>query len=356
MYLALVHAFFGADHPDSVAAVFRQYPRVPAAAYAELANYWLERLQPGKAEPWIRHMVMSYNQQRHARVHQKPKYLSTPEWEKGNRVLQAFIRATEARFLRQSKRIEEAIQRFQEAWSLYQEDAPVELLEQLVEAYRVVGQHKNAYSVCVQAIVHSQSSDTLWTQFRELFLQVVQNDSAALQDEMFRLQEQAAQQRRHRLQMELLEWEIPSTVLDAVIATPHGDTISLRRLQGKVVLVDFWATWCRPCIEAFPYLQKLWELYRERSDVAFVVLNVWERTDERYKHVRDFLQNNPQYTFPVYVDERDILPVGLGIPAIPTQLLIDRRGRIQFRKVGYSSVAAYFRELQDCVEVLLRQP
>lgn len=356
MYLALVRGFLQHEHPDSVELLFRRYPRVPAAAYAELADYWLQRRQPERAEPWVRSMRMSYSQQHNARLHRKPKYLSTAEWQTSNRILQGLVLATEARLLRQQKRLEEAINRFQEAWSSYGEDVPVELLEQLVEAFRSMGQHKNAFGVCTQAILQSKDSDTLWAQFRELFLQVTGKDSAELQQEVFRLQEQAAQLRRVRLWQERLQWALPDSALDVPLVTLAGDTTTLRRLRGKVVLIDFWATWCRPCMEAFPSLQTLWREYRDRPELAFVVLNIWERTQDRRAAVRAFLQNNPQYSFPVYLDERDALPAGLGVTAIPTQLFLDRNGLVQFRKVGYSSAAAYLRELHDLLEVLLQKP
>ncbi|MEN3026529.1 MAG: hypothetical protein ABDH31_02325, partial [Chlorobiota bacterium] len=64
MYLALVRAFLQHDHPDSAAAVTRQFPRAPAAAYAEIANYWLEQNRPEEAEQWVRQMRQAFSQQR----------------------------------------------------------------------------------------------------------------------------------------------------------------------------------------------------------------------------------------------------------------------------------------------------
>ncbi len=354
MYLALVRGFLQHGYADSVVALFRRHPHVPAAAYAEFANYWLERQQPERAEEWVRSMLMSYSQQRHARLHRKPAYLSTSQWERANRLFHGLVLATEARLRRQQKRIEEAIQRFQEAWSVYREDTPTELLEQIVEAFRVIGQPKNAFSVCVQSILEDKASDTLWAQFRELFLQTVQNDSAKLQEEMFRLQEQAAQFRRHRLWNERLQWELPAPAWQISIIDPEGDSLRLDSLRGKVIVLDFWATWCRPCMEAFPSLQKLWELYRERSDVAIIAVNVWERGEDRRKVLQDFRRNNPQFTLPMYTDPADLLAVGLGVTAIPTQAFIDRQGRLQFRTVGYQSLESYLRTLQDHLEVLLQ--
>lgn len=353
-YVALVRALLQYDRPDSVAALFRRFPTVPVEAYAELANYWLERRQPEKAAPWVQHMRATYEHQRLARLHRRPKHLSTAEWERSTRILSGLVLATEARLLRQNRRVEEAIERFQQARSAYQDDAPTELFEQLVEALRVVGQNKNAFAVCTEAILQSKDSDTLWAQFRELFLQVVRADSLELQQEMLRLHERAAELRRQRLWwQERLEWQLPETLANYPLISPAGDTLTLAQLRGKVVLLDLWASWCRPCMQSFPLLQKLWELYRERPDVAIVALNVWERTEERRKALADFRLNNPQYSFLLYADEHDGIPPRLGVTGIPTQFFLDRHGVIQFRRIGYRSEKDFL-EMQDRLEVLLQ--
>ncbi len=355
MYLALVRGFLQHDYADSIPSIFRRYPKVPAAAYAELAHYWLERRQTEKAEPWVRQMLINYNQQRYARQYRKPRYLSTVEWDNSNRVLHGLILATEARLRRQQKQLEEAIRRFQEAWSAYQEEVPPAVLEQLVEALRVIGQNKNAFSVCTQAILQDKASDTLWAHFRELFLLTVRNDSALLQQEMFRLSEQAAQLRRQRLWAKRLEWEAPAPVWQTSIVSPEGKRVRLDSLRGKIIVLDFWATWCRPCMESFPWLQKIWDSYHRRPDVAIVAINVWEQNGDRRKVLQDFQQNNPQWSIPLYADESDQLPVGFGVTAIPTQIVLDRHGQVQFRTVGYRSGEDFFRTLQDYLELLLQQ-
>ena len=354
VYVLLVRALLQNERPGEVEQLFRRFPRVPAAAYAELVRYWLDRRESQKAAPWVRLMMARFQEQRMGRMHRKPRYRSTVEWSDSDRLLHAQLLALQARFLRQERRVEEAIERYREAWSAYGDRFPAELAEELVEALRVLGQHKNAFGVCTEALLQSRDSDTLWAQFRELFLQVVEPDSARMQAEMLRLQEHAAQLRRAKLWSERLDWD-PPTVVDSLVYSLTGDSLRLSQLRGKVVLVDLWATWCQPCLRSFPSVQKLWELYREREDVAFVVLNVWERAPDRQKVVQEFLHNNPQYTFPVYLDPADIVPLGFGVTGIPTQLYLDRSGRLQFRSTGFSSEELYLRDMQDRLEALLQQ-
>jgi len=354
VYVLLVRALLQNERPEEVEQLFRRFPRVPAAAYAELVHYWLNRRESQRAAPWVRLMMARFQEQRMGRMQRKPRYRSTVEWSDSDRLLHARLLALQARFLRQERRVEEAIERYREAWSTYGDRFPTELAEELVEALRVLGQHKNAFGICTEALLQSRDSDTLWAQFRELFLQVVEPDSARMQAEMLRLQEHATQLRRAKLWNERLDWD-PPTVVDSLVYSLTGDSLRLRQLRGKVVLVDLWATWCQPCLRSFPSLQKLWELYREREDVAILVLNVWERTPERQKVVQEFLRNNPQYTFPVYLDLADVLPLGFGVTGIPTQLYLDRSGRLQFRSTGFSSEELYLRDIQDRLEALLQQ-
>ncbi|WP_336828418.1 TlpA disulfide reductase family protein [Sphingobacterium multivorum] len=104
-------------------------------------------------------------------------------------------------------------------------------------------------------------------------------------------------------------------------------------LAGKIVVIDFWATWCKPCIASFPYLHQVYKKYADDPQVKFVVLNSGSGNswDDAYK----WAQANPGFDFPFYYNQDKKLSSKLEITSIPTTLILDKKGNIRFRKVGF---------------------
>jgi len=110
--------------------------------------------------------------------------------------------------------------------------------------------------------------------------------------------------------------------------TVEGDTIALSDYRGKVVLIDFWATWCPPCRETIPEISELAERYRNR-DVVVLGLSM----EDFHKVERFWAQYRPAYAA-VVVDKsvfRDY-----RVQGIPTLFLVDQQGAIRHQEVGFS--------------------
>ena len=117
-----------------------------------------------------------------------------------------------------------------------------------------------------------------------------------------------------------------------------GKTVQLSDFKGKVVVVDFWGSWCGPCRMELPYFQAMYEKFKDRRDVAFVGIN-WERARTPEEHLdtaKRFVEAN-HYTFPVLIDDHEHSAVGdYEIEGFPTVFLIDKTGRIRFKNVGFT--------------------
>lgn len=134
---------------------------------------------------------------------------------------------------------------------------------------------------------------------------------------------------------------------DYQFTTLSGDTASLAGLRGKVVLVNFWATWCPPCRVEMPGFQRV---YEDRKDEGFVVLGL--STDMRGEdQVREFLAERG-ITYPNAMARGSIGRDFGGSNMLPTSYLIDRQGRIRNEVRGiFTSVA-----LDQAVSRLLDEP
>ena len=96
---------------------------------------------------------------------------------------------------------------------------------------------------------------------------------------------------------------------------------SLASLKGKVVLLEFWATWCGPCRMAIPHLQKLHDTYGEKG---LVIISV---SSEDAETVKEFVADN-KMTFRIGIDDNDKTMTTYGVQYIPMAFLIDTTGRI----------------------------
>jgi thiol-disulfide isomerase/thioredoxin len=140
-----------------------------------------------------------------------------------------------------------------------------------------------------------------------------------------------------------------------------GNRVSLDSLRGKIVVVDFWATWCGPCKASFPAMQHVMTQYKNNPNVVFLYVDTWERTKPkvRLKEVNDFIAKN-KYPFHVLLDKvqpKDSTQYQIvqkyGVTGIPTKFIIDPDGNIRFKSVGYyGSVDGLVREVSAMISMV----
>ena len=108
-----------------------------------------------------------------------------------------------------------------------------------------------------------------------------------------------------------------------------GGKSSLR--NGKVTMVDFWATWCAPCRASMPRVQKLWQEYKP-SGVELYSVDTDDPSPDREVQVSEFLMQN-SLTFPVVLDDGSA-EQAFAIASLPTMLLLDKQGKVVWSHIG----------------------
>ncbi len=132
------------------------------------------------------------------------------------------------------------------------------------------------------------------------------------------------------------------TAPDFVLSSASGKNIRLSELKGRVVMLNFWATWCGPCAEEIPALNELHESI-DSDDFELLGINL-DEDESKAIHLANKLDVN----FPVLFDRDKDVSRNFDIKAMPTTIVIDRAGKIRHVNRGYKKgyIEKYYRQIQ----------
>lgn len=140
----------------------------------------------------------------------------------------------------------------------------------------------------------------------------------------------------------------PAPAPDFKLPARAGGEVALSGLKGQVVLVNFWATWCGPCRKEMPLLE---QIYKKYKGLGFTLLAV--NVEEDSAGAEKWLQETAPVTFPVLFDKRNEVTKLYDVTAMPSTVIVDRKGQVRFVHYGYTEGTE--NEYQDQVRTLLRE-
>lgn len=127
---------------------------------------------------------------------------------------------------------------------------------------------------------------------------------------------------------------IAEEVNDFRLKDLNNKIVSFEDLKGdKLTVLDFWATWCKPCVKSVPELIELYEKFKSRG-VEFIGINI--DSPRNKSKVKPFVRSLG-IKYPVLLDTNNELMSDLGITAIPTLLIVDKKGKVLVRHEGFKS-------------------
>jgi thiol-disulfide isomerase/thioredoxin len=199
-----------------------------------------------------------------------------------------------------------------------------------------LGQDAKAKEIAETTVKAGQGSVAIKDILKKQYIKAKGNDSG-FDDYITALENDAKIKAREDLAKTMIDKPAPLFALKDL----NGKSYSLTEMKGKVVIVDFWATWCGPCKASLPGMQMVVNKYKDNPNVVFLFVDCWETDSNYLDGVKKFIAEN-KYSFDVLMDEKgedgrqSKVVSTFGVDGIPTKFIIDKNGHIRFKYVGYS--------------------
>lgn len=283
------------------------------------------------------------------------KSIATYESEKKklpttSRPYNLIFRDTYASILEKQGHLKEAL----ENYALALGNTPEEWSSKVNESYVLLaiklGQANEAKNKGEAFIRAGKSTDKIRNAIKNLYIK--ENGKAGVEKYIASLENEIKEKNKAAILSQIISEAAPKFELKDI----SGKTVSLTDLRGKVVILDFWATWCGPCIRSFPGMKKAQEKYKNNPNVKFLFINTWEQGDDYLPKVKKLIADKKYTDFTVPVDIDNKIVASYKVEAIPTKFVIDTEGNIRFKRKGSSdNVEEIVEEVSFMIDTLLKE-
>ena len=212
-------------------------------------------------------------------------------------------------------------------------DSPI-LNEAYIQVLLQTNRYAEALPVMEKEVIAMTVSPGTKAKFKDVFLKVngANADFSTYENKLIHGMETS-------LAANVAKKAVKVSAADFVLTDLSGHKVALKDLRGKVVVLDFWATWCGPCKASFPGMQKAVNKYKNDPNVKFYFVHTMDKAADPTADARKYITEN-NYSFDVLMDFRNketqtsAVANSFGIKAIPTKIIIDADGFVRFNTVG----------------------
>jgi len=277
---------------------------------------------------------------------EKESYITEKEWMETREAYLSTCLDTYGTLLLQMERAQEAQEVLREAVRLTEREKS-EFNEHYAQALVEAGDFSAALNEMERYLESGKSTSIM----RELFVTAYIQQGGRKEEAVKALGElegKGDERLKAEIRKEMVDMQAPEFKLKDL----KGESVSLTDLRGKVVVLDFWATWCRPCVISFPGMKRVIERFRDDDSVEILFIDSWERVDNWASNAKNYITEN-EYPFHVLLDTEYSVIDAYEVSGIPTKFFIDGQGRIRYKSVGFDGdTEKLVREVSLLIEML----
>lgn len=136
------------------------------------------------------------------------------------------------------------------------------------------------------------------------------------------------------------------TAADFSFTNENNEVINTTSLRGKVVFINFWASWCGPCRAEFPSIEKLYTQFKDNPNVYFLMINA----DDDISKAQNYIEKE-QFTIPLQ-HAYGAIPDAVYTGTLPTTVVLDKKGNIRFSHEGFANYASedFIKQIHDLIK------
>ncbi|MDX2029339.1 MAG: redoxin family protein [Blastocatellia bacterium] len=292
-----------------------------------------ERRGPGDLEQSLRYADQLVKQfETIVADNPKPKRVSAARWQEQKDQGSASVFLLRGKVLADLGQDEKAVSDLQKSFKLYKLGAAALTLGEIAERRKNVDEAIDLYAQAfVIGLVTNEDLDLKKLRGRLGQIYVAKHKSeAGLGDRILKLHDAYVRDREERAAK--IDRPNPNEGLTDPMAFTltnlDGSPLRLSDHRGKVIVMNFWATWCGPCLTEMPLFEKTVAKYKDDKQILFLAVN----TDEDRELVAPFMK---QYKFNLPVAYADYLDYHFVVNSIPTTIILDPKGQVSYRQAGF---------------------